>query len=155
MSETGGFLGVLIGAALGALFGWWLMMRENERLAYRRVNEEHLRSLSNATIGYLVQAGEAEPAGVEFIARSVRGVGAYHMRGNEDSYTPEERNALTKYVDDLEAAVRAIGGATDIETKSDLYDEWTARLETHWRVLWRQVLENSAPGWRSLFRSYD
>jgi gas vesicle protein len=149
------FIGVFLGALVGALVGWWLLVRENERLDSRRVNNDALASLGRAMHNYLVMAASADPADVEFVARQARSIGGEHMGSFVDSFDAAEQTALSKLGTDLAQAVREIGAATTKEEKADLYGKWEKPLDEQHLVLRRAAFNLTRPGIRSLFRSYE
>jgi hypothetical protein len=154
--DTSAFFGVLLGAALGAFLGWWLMMKENERLDFRRSNEDQLDRLTDQVGIFMRSAVMADAVTLELLIRECRGVLRLHM-GRDPSltgFTPAEQQAVGKLLADVEAGMRAVNQAPAGVAKLDAWDTWIDVIDAHVQVLWRHVHAQSASGIRSLFRSY-
>ena len=149
------FVGVFLGALFGAIAGWWLLVRENERLESRRVNNEALAGLGRAMSNYLIMAADANPSDVEFVARRASSIGRDYMGSASGYFDSAERTALSKLESDLADAAREIGSAGSQDDKTAAYDKWAERLNGQHFVLKRAAYELSRPGLRALFRRYE
>lgn len=154
MLELSGFLSVLLGAALGAVFGWWLMMKENERLGFRQFNEQQLDRLTTEIGGFVRQAASADAETLELLIADAGHVVRAHIGRDPEGFTTAEQNAVSKLATDVQIAMRTINAADDVATKLAEWDRWTDVFDGNVSVLWRHIYEQSAPGLRSLFRSY-
>lgn len=101
------FAGVLAGSLIGAIAGWWLMVRENQRQAFLRLNTEHLSGLGRAIRGYLLDAATTDDATkLAILKRSASSIARDHMGPFADAFTSVEKQALSK-IEVVRAARRA------------------------------------------------
>ena len=148
--DTTAFVGVFLGAALGAIFGGRLQMVENQRLEARHRAQEKLREASQGWVQLLNQAIEVErPDQLIIRKEAARLVGFQTLKG-----AVLDRDEQVGFQKACDAAVRGVQSVYDArpDPQAVLAAMKTATddIDDGLDVVWRGVDEATRVDWRTL-----